>query len=86
MNFIKILRGDKTNNSQDCCQVEIKEVEDERCCSPEETTEKQCCQYTGTRDKGYMPLSFLWPDKEIKRFEYKTKKIRQCRFIHTNSA
>ncbi len=43
MNFIKILRGDKTNNSQDCCQVEIKEVEDERCCSPEETTEKQCC-------------------------------------------
>ncbi|MCR8847963.1 hypothetical protein NQ095_06050 [Rossellomorea sp. SC111] len=43
MNFIKILLGDKKRDSEECCQIEIKEVEQERGCSSEENEESSCC-------------------------------------------
>lgn len=43
MNFIKILLGDKKSDSQDCCQIEIKEVKNERCCSSDGNEESKCC-------------------------------------------
>ncbi|WP_263628202.1 hypothetical protein [Rossellomorea aquimaris] len=43
MNFIKVLVGNKKSNSQDCCQIEIKEVKDESCCSADEIAETPCC-------------------------------------------
>lgn len=43
MNFIKIILGDKKSDSKECCQIEIKEVKQERCCSSEENEEISCC-------------------------------------------
>ncbi|MEI2664215.1 hypothetical protein [Rossellomorea sp. LJF3] len=43
MNFIKILLGDKKSDSEECCQIEIKEVKQEQCCSAEENEGSPCC-------------------------------------------
>jgi hypothetical protein len=43
MNFIKIFLGDKKTDSQECCQIEIKEVDQEQCCSSEENEESSSC-------------------------------------------
>ncbi|WP_269139890.1 hypothetical protein [Rossellomorea arthrocnemi] len=43
MNIIKILLGDKKSDSQECCQIEIKEADEERGCPSEESEEMKCC-------------------------------------------